>query len=238
MSRLIDVLLLAAGEGTRLRPITDNIPKCLVKIGGKPLLGYWLNILDDPSIVDKIYINVCYLSEQVIDYVKNHKLSNKIILIKEEKLLGTGGTLINLLKKLENNKPIFFAHADNFTDFSINKFYEAHLNRPKTCGITMMTFITDDPKHCGIVSINNAGVVIDFYEKLKTNHGNLANGAIFFIDVNTQTEIKNLKNIEDFSAEVIPKYLNKIFTFENKSFLLDIGTPEKLFKARELIKGN
>ncbi|OUV98529.1 MAG: hypothetical protein CBD16_09970 [Betaproteobacteria bacterium TMED156] len=49
MSRLIDVLLLAAGEGTRLRPITDNIPKCLVKIGGKPLLGYWLNILDDDA---------------------------------------------------------------------------------------------------------------------------------------------------------------------------------------------
>ena len=87
VSRLINVLLLAAGEGTRLRPITENTPKCLVKIGGRPLLEYWLDILNDSSIVDKIYINVCYLSEQVIDYVKKHKLCSKIILIKNGQVI-------------------------------------------------------------------------------------------------------------------------------------------------------
>jgi mannose-1-phosphate guanylyltransferase len=236
VSRLINVLLLAAGKGTRLRPITNNIPKCLVKIGDKPLLEYWLNILYNSTIVDKIYINVCYLSEQVVDYVKKHKLSNKIILLREEKLLGTGGTLVKLLREIQNENPIFFAHADNFTDFDIDKFYKAHLLRPKICGITMMTFVTDDPESCGVVSVNEDGVVVDFHEKSNKYHGNLANGAIFMIDKDFQIQIKNLKNIEDFSAEVIPKYLNKIFTYENKSYLLDIGTPEKLLKARELLK--
>ncbi|OUT99399.1 MAG: hypothetical protein CBC01_01415 [Betaproteobacteria bacterium TMED41] len=235
VSRLINVLLLAAGEGTRLRPITENTPKCLVKIGGRPLLEYWLDILNDSSIVDKIYINVCYLSEQVIDYVKKHKLCSKIILIKEETLIGTGGTLINLLKKLQDQKPIFFAHADNFTKFKIKEFYQAHLERPDECGITMMTFITDAPESCGIVTVNEDGVVTDFNEKVSGNFGNLANGAIFLIDPKYQVQIRNLKNIKDFSAEVIPMFLNKIYTYKNEFFLLDIGTPDRLLKARELI---
>ena len=236
VSDLINVLLLAAGKGTRLRPITNSTPKCLVKIGEKPLLEFWFNILDNPSIVDKIYINVCYLSEQVVDFVKNHKLSNKIIVLQEKTLLGTGGTLIKLLKEIQNDKPMFFAHADNFTDFNINEFYNAHLCRPSGCGITMMTFITDDPKSCGIVAINEEGVVVDFYEKSDTNHGNLANGAVFIIDQDFQMQIQNLKKIEDFSAEIIPKYLDNIYTYQNKSYLLDIGTKEKLFQARELFK--
>jgi predicted amino acid-binding ACT domain protein len=105
------------------------------------------------------------LSEQVVDYVKKHKLSNKIILLREEKLLGTGGTLVKLLREIQNENPIFFAHADNFTDFDIDKFYKAHLLRPKICGITMMTFVTDDPESCGVVSVNEDGVVVDFHEK-------------------------------------------------------------------------
>ena len=76
-------ILLAAGLGTRLRPITDNVPKCLVPINGKPLLGYWLDSLAKAG-VGPILINLHHHSDKVIDFVKEYANSCEVRLGKEE----------------------------------------------------------------------------------------------------------------------------------------------------------
>ena len=86
-------LLLAAGLGTRLRPITDVIPKCLVPIHGKPLLGYWFDLLA-PSCIDKIFINTHYLEDQVFEFLESVVSNKEIILLREPQLMGTGGTIL------------------------------------------------------------------------------------------------------------------------------------------------
>lgn len=68
-------LLLAAGLGTRLRPITDRVPKCLVKVQGKPLLDYWLDILLTNGI-DRVLVNTHYLPGAVNTYVKQSSWVN------------------------------------------------------------------------------------------------------------------------------------------------------------------
>ena len=95
MLKKFDAILLAAGNGTRLRPITRSIPKCLVDILGKPLLEYWLDLLRKSDSLSKIFINTHYLAEQVQEFL-NERPKSRINIERtfEAQLLGTAGTLL------------------------------------------------------------------------------------------------------------------------------------------------
>ena len=114
----IKALLLAAGYGTRLRPITNVTPKCLVKINGKPLLSYWLKKLENLGC-EEVIVNTHYLSHEVIRYLDKYKSNNlKVITSHEEEILGTAGTLMKHLDFFENFiyflKSFFFLFFLNF----------------------------------------------------------------------------------------------------------------------------
>ena len=86
-------LLLAAGEGTRLRPLTEQLPKCLVPIAGKPLLRFWLDILGKSQI--PILVNLHYKAQQVSKYLKTVAAEfPQVKTVYESQLLGTAGTLL------------------------------------------------------------------------------------------------------------------------------------------------
>ena len=132
-------LLLSAGEGTRLRPYTNNWPKCLMPIQGRPLLSYWLTLLTNEK-VQRIYVNTSFLSEIVEEYICISGYKKYVNILYEKNLKGTAGTLRDNYESF-NNSLIFLAHADNLCVFSFRNFVQEHLNnRPKHCKITMMTF--------------------------------------------------------------------------------------------------
>jgi len=225
-------LLLAGGFGSRLQPLTQSVPKCLIKIHEKPLMGYWLEILGD-SEISKIIINTHYLAAQVRSYIGDHPLGKKAFLVHEESLLGTGGTIL-ANKKLLNECSFLVAHADNLTKFDLTKFIRAHHNRPKKIEITMMTFRTDDPSSCGIVNVDKDNIVTGFYEKVSNPPGNLANAAVYIIEPSVINFIESLgKNVVDFSTDVLPSYVGLIQTFFNDTYHRDIGTLDSLQKAEE-----
>ena len=85
-------ILLAGGYGTRLRPLTLDVPKCLVPIKGRPLLDYWIELLVGNGF-DVIIVNTHWLPDQVREYVKASKWRDRISLVHEPVLLGTGGTI-------------------------------------------------------------------------------------------------------------------------------------------------
>ena len=115
-------LLLSAGIGSRLRPLTLETPKCLVPVNNKPLLQYWLEQLEKIGIKEFI-INTHYLHNQVEDFIKKSKFSKKISMIYEDQLLGTGGTIKKNAKVFEGNK-FLLIHADNLciTDFTCSRY--------------------------------------------------------------------------------------------------------------------
>ena len=220
-------LLLAAGFGTRLRPITDKVPKCLVPIQGKPLLGYWLDMLSTQGI-NQILINTHYLPEAVKSFVQSHPLQEKIILIHETELLGTAGTVLKNRTWLQEG-PFLLAHADNLTRFNLPAFIDAHARRELGIEITMMTFETDSPQNCGIVECNENDVVIGFHEKVPNPPSNQANAAVYIIEPSVIAFLASLnKEVIDFSTEVIPHYMARIQMFRNTEYHRDIGTPESL----------
>src|SRR5260370_29582133 len=107
-------LLLAAGIGSRLLPITAKTPKCLVAINGRPLLDYWLELLFGAGI-ERVLINTHWLAGEVSAFVKASRWVSRIDLVHESELLGTGGTAL-ANRQWFHGQPFMLAHADNLTD--------------------------------------------------------------------------------------------------------------------------
>lgn len=236
MSLPLRALLLSAGFGTRLRPITLSLPKCLVQVAGQPVLGIWINKLEELGC-EKILINTHYLNKIVEQFVHNYPRKNTDILtVYEEKLLGTAGTLL-FNKSFFKNSRVLMIHADNVTDADLSLILDAHKKRPKECLITMLTFNTMDPQNCGIVHTDKNGVVKNFYEKKQGNYGYKANGALYIFDYEFIDYLEE-KNIEfhDFSKDVIPTILGKIYTWHTDANYFDIGTQKSLEKANKIWK--
>ena len=236
MQKPIRALLLAAGFGKRLRPLTLNTPKCLVKINKKPILEHWLTKLEEID-VESILINTHYLAEKVNYFLDTHYSQNKKIKkFHEDILLGTAGTLIANSEFFMNSIGMMI-HSDNFSYFKLKDLVEAHQNRPKNCLITMLTFSTNNPKSCGIVEIDNKGIVQSFHEKVNNPPGKIANGAIYVFENDfLDWLIKNHPNAKDFSIEVLPFLIGKIFTHHTNMSYIDIGTINALHEARSIKK--
>ena len=228
-------LLLAAGLGTRLRPLTDTIPKCLVPIHGRPLLGYWFDLLLDGGF-ERILVNTHYLPDAVRAFVSGSRWRSKVDLVHEANILGTGGTLLANRKWLEG-QAFLVAHADNLTRFDAGGFVVSHAARPRDCAITMMTFDTDAPQSCGIVE-EQAGVVVAFHEKVANPPGTRANAAVYIFEPEVLDFLASLgKPVIDLSTEVLPQFLGRIHTFHNTWYHRDIGTLASLALAEREFPG-
>lgn len=223
-------LLLAAGLGTRLRPLTERVPKCLVTVRGKPLLAYWLDLLL-PSGIERVLVNTHYLPEAVRRFAADSPWRNRIMLVHEERLLGTGGTVLRN-RDFFQDRAFMVAHADNLTRFDVQAFMHRHEHRPGGTLITMMTFLTDSPQSCGIVEENARGVVIAFHEKVSNPPGNRANAAVYIFEPEVIGFLAGLGNeVIDLSTQVIPAFLGRICTFHNSDYHRDIGSTESLRSA-------
>jgi mannose-1-phosphate guanylyltransferase len=223
-------LLLAAGLGTRLRPLTDRIPKCLVPVCGKPLLAYWLDLLL-PGGVEKVLINTHYLPDAVGRFIADSPWRDRVTLVHEDKLLGTGGTVLKN-RAFFRDEAFLVAHADNLTRFDVGAFIRRHEARPTGAMITMMTFRTDAPETCGIVEEDALGIVTAFHEKVPNPPGDHANAAVYVFEPGVVSFLESLhKEVIDLSTEVIPHFLGKICTYRNDVYHRDIGTLDSLSKA-------
>jgi mannose-1-phosphate guanylyltransferase len=223
-------LLLAAGTGSRLRPLTNTIPKCLVPVHDRPLLDYWLDLVFEGG-VERALVNTHWLAEQVRAHVAASRWHSRIDLVREDKLLGTGGTVL-ANRGWFASQPFLVAHADNLTDFDVAGLIAAHQNRPSGAVMTMLAFRTDDPTSCGILELDRQNQVVAFHEKVKAPPGNLANGAIYIFEPEVIDDIASLgKPVVDLSTEIIPGYLGRIFCVETEGYHRDIGNAESLRRA-------
>ena len=230
-------LLLAAGIGSRLRPLTDTTPKCLVRVHDRPLLDYWLDLVFQGGI-ERALLNTHWLAEQVRAHVAQSRWRDRIDLVHEDELLGTGGTVL-ANRAWFGNQPFLVAHADNLTDFDVERLLGAHRQRPAGCIMTMLAFRTDDPSSCGILELDGENRVVAFHEKVSNPPGNLANGAVYVFEPEVIKDVAALgKPVVDLSTEIIPNYLGRILSVETSGYHRDIGNPESLRRAHLEFKHN
>lgn len=235
MSRPLRALLLAAGMGTRLRPITLHTPKCLVPIGGIPLLGRWFRRLEKDGC-EAVLVNTHYLTEQVKTYIQGWNSPTMAIQsVHEPELLGTAGTLLANQSFFKDATGLLI-HADNAMAESLRPFLAAHNKRQTGCLLTMLTFKTETPRSCGIVEIDSQNVLQGFHEKVMNPPGDRANGALYAFEQPLLDHLNRMSPCpSDFSNDVIPMLIGRIQTWNTNQPYLDIGTPEALALAQQLL---
>ena len=224
-------LLLAAGFGSRLMPLTSDWPKCLMPISGRPLLEYWLETLHKNNLPD-VLVNLHYKHQVVIEFLERACFKDWVRSVYEPNLLGTAGTIKKNYKDIKGSR-LLLIHADNWCQCAFDEFLLFHDSRPKETLITMMTFATETPSDCGIVELDCYGVVQAFHEKVKNPPNNIANAAVYILEPSVVDWIYAQPCISDFSTEVLPKFVGRIATWKNSGLHRDIGTIEALKRAQD-----
>jgi mannose-1-phosphate guanylyltransferase len=221
--------LLAAGLGTRLRPITNTTPKCLLPIGGRPMLDIWLDALAKAG-VDEVLLNAHHMADHVQEHVAARVGAPAVHLVVEQVLLGSAGTL-RANRDFVLDEDMFLAiNADNLTDFDLRVLVDAH--RASGGVATLSLFKAPDPTQVGVVEVS-AGLVVGFEEKPAHPRGDLANAGMYAFAPAVIDEITG-PNPRDIGFHLLPRLIDRANAVPlNGSSFIDIGTPEALRRARD-----
>ncbi len=215
-------LLLAAGLGTRLDPLTRYLPKCLMPLHGRPLLDHWLEKLSRLG-VDEFVVNTHHHADLVERYVRASRFADAVTLSHEPELLGTSGTLRRHADFLRAGDSLVL-HADNFCADDLFGLVAAHESRPAECIMTMLTFRSPDPSSCGIVDTDEAGVMVALHHKIADPPSDLANAATYVFTPELVDLMAEYPEALDFSAEVLPRLVGKTQTHPTHMPFIDIGS--------------
>ena len=220
--------LLAAGLGTRLRPLTLNLPKCLIPIQGKPLLYYWLDLLEDND-VEEVIINTHYFPDKIKEAVHRRNNKIKVIIFLESDLLGTAGTIFSNREFVQKEEDFFILYSDNLTNVSLLDIYQFHKSVPSI--YTTYVYKTKTPREKGVFVIDEqTGKVFDFEEKPENPKSNLANAGIGVLNKNIFDYFSGIN--QDFSKEIIPKITGKMYVLRTDKYIRDIGTLNEYYAAQ------
>ncbi len=227
------VFLLAAGKGTRLRPYTESIPKCLIPVHGKPLLEIWLDLLIRHGI-DDVLINTHHHADQVKAFAGIYKHRNEIniVISYEPRLLGSAGTIWHCRDFVDREDDFMIFYADNLTNMNIEKFAEFHNHTKKKNGILSMgLFHAENPSACGIARLDSELKIISFIEKPVCPESHLANAGIYMATSEIFDYLAmlspNLNNgILDLGHDLLPILSGKMYGYLISEYLRDIGTIE------------
>ncbi|MCB0713929.1 MAG: nucleotidyltransferase family protein [Ignavibacteriae bacterium] len=221
-------ILLAAGLGTRLRPITDTIPKCLVPINGRPLLGWWFDLLEEHGITE-VWINLHYLPEKVREFLGGESRKLQVHLIDEEQLLGSGGTLHANRGIFADAEQFYILYADNLTNANLTALRQFNQRHPSP--LTVGLFRAENPSACGIASLDSSGTIISFEEKPENPKGDLASAGIFIARPKLFEYLRPEFYPYDFGGHVMPHLVGRMNGMPIEGYIRDIGTLESLERA-------
>lgn len=229
-------LILSAGLGTRLRPLTNDKPKVMIEIGGKPVLWYHVQLLKMYGVKD-IWINLHYFPDVIRNYFGDgSKFGVKITYSFEKKLLGTSGALKNPdsgIEKALRGGTFIVAYGDILPNFNYKRLIDFHRKRKSVW--TEGTHPSAEPWTKGVIETAKTGRIIKFVEKgpkreLKSDQGR---AGIMICEAKILDYIP--KGFSDFGLDLAPKLMKlklPMYAIDTKSYSKDIGTLERLKEAR------
>lgn len=231
-------LFLAGGKGTRLKPLTDHLPKPMVPIMGKPLLQRSIETLKCCGTNEAV-LSTCYRA----DCIKKHfdsqdKLGVKIDYVCEDIPLGTGGAIKNCQKYFDDTFLIF--NSDILSNIDCNDLVKYH--KQKNADVTIAVTRVPNPSSYGVIEYDANGFAVTFTEKPKPGEerSNYINAGIYVFNPDVLDMIPSGR-VVSIEKEVFPNLLKKgmkIAVYNKNSYWLDIGTPEKYMQANaDVFKG-
>jgi len=224
----VKAFLLAAGHGSRLRPLTDRIPKCLAPIRGIPILSIWLEICHR-SGVDEVLLNLHHHTQAVKDFLSQTPGDIRVRLFEEPVLLGSAGTLRANRAWVELEPSFWVFYADVLTTANLARMADFHRRHQGVA--TLGVCPVPDPRRSGIVVVDGKGVVVQFIEKPQNPPGNLAFGGILLARPELLESIPD-QMPADLGHDVLPRLANRMFAHLITEYHLDVGTPESYAAAQ------
>ena len=221
--------LLAAGNGTRLRPLTSSIPKCLVSIQGTPLLGIWLQWCALYGI-DRVLINTHAHSERVQEFLATYSGPVQVTMTNEPKLLGSAGTLHVNRAFVAGELEFAVLYADVLTNCRFDQMLDFH--RLHRAPVTVGTYHVPNPTQCGIISADELGRIVEFTEKPASPKSATAFSGVL-IGGPALLDRVPARVPADIGFDVLPNVVGEMFAFPIADYVLDIGTIEKYEQAQK-----
>ena len=231
----MQAVILAAGAGTRLRPITNDIPKAMIPINGKPMLQILLEQLKTINVTEAVII-VHYLKDKIIDYFGDgSKFGMKLTYKEQKEMLGTADAVSYAEPYITDDKFILI-FCDSLFETDLLDRLLAH---KEADGVFTVTEVKD-PSRFGVV-ITEGKKVTRFVEKPKTPVSNLASLSVFVMPKEVFTACKKIPKGpkgEYWLTDAIQMLIDdrKLFEYEISEHIIDIGTHEQYKEAQELAK--
>ena len=226
-------LFLAGGMGTRLKPLTDDLPKPMVPMMGKPLLERNMLKLKNCG-VDEIILSTSYKPQKIKEYFGDgSRMGLKIHYVCEDIPLGTGGAIKNSQEFFDDTFIIF--NADILSNINIVDMMEFHKN--KRASVTIAVTRVENPSLYGVIEYNEDLYAESFTEKPKLSEikSNYINAGIYIFEPNVLDEIPGLE-VVSIERETYPLLLKKgypIAVYKSADYWMDIGTVEKYMQAHQ-----
>jgi mannose-1-phosphate guanylyltransferase len=220
--------LLAAGNGTRLRPLTDRVPKCLLPIQGVALLEIWLNNCKAAGITD-VLVNAHAHAEDIRQFAAQQKTGVRMRIAEEPELLGSAGTLAENQEFVAAEKSFFVFYADVLTNVDLSRVLEFH--EQKNLPVTLGVYQVPDPSRCGIVSMDENAVIKDFVEKPTRPASNRAFAGVMVAGLDLFNFLPDQRPA-DLGFDVLPKMAGRMAGYAISDYLLDIGTMSNYQQAQ------
>lgn len=219
-------VILAAGKGSRLRPLTDNTPKPLVKLAGKALLDHIVEVL--PSAVDELIIVTGYLEEQIHRHCGSEFHGRKVTYVTQDEPKGTAHALWLCKEHIKGRFLFMFAddiHGSN------------DIARATSFTRSMLTLTTNTPERFGIVVRHPDGTLAEMIEKPAHPPSNLASTGVMVLDENIfKFKLKTQMNGEFYLTDVIAEYAKEYpIAVVEQTLWIPIGYPEDVEKAEKLL---
>lgn len=229
----MQAVILAGGQGTRLRPLTNTCPKPLLPVANVPIIR---RIIDKmPEDVDEVILAVNYRLEQLADYFSRTDVGRKVRLVEEKEPLGTAGALKNVASHL--NGSFFVFNGDILDSLDLDAFRAFH--EKKGGAATLALWRVPDPRHFGVMEMKGERIV-RFVEKPATREqapSNLANAGTYLLEPEVLDLIPKDTAVS-IERETFPALLasgKKMHGFEFEGFWVDCGRPETYLRANEAV---
>jgi mannose-1-phosphate guanylyltransferase len=225
----VKAFLLAAGVGSRLRPITDTVPKCLVPIGGRALLGVWLDAFA-ASGIDEVLINLHHLPHAVNAYLESRSEPPRVRTFFEPELLGSAGTLLANRDWVSDEEMFLTCYADNLTNFDLYTLVRAQ--REHSPVATLTAFHSKEPSAGGVMETDGTGRLTGFAEKPARPVSDLVNAGMYAFTPAVLDEI-GTSLPTDIGYDLIPRLVGRARVIPVDAYFTDIGTLDAYDRARK-----
>lgn len=230
----MEAIVLVGGLGTRLRPLTETVPKPMVDVAGRPFLEYVLDTLVDEGI-SRVCLAVGYKAEVVEQHFGSVYRGIPLIYSHEDTPLGTGGAIIRALDFVQGES-ILIVNGDTLFRVNLNDMLEKHDD--SHANLTIAVKHMNNFARYGNVILNDRGLVTDFEEK-KPKADGFINGGVYILNRMCILEIP-LPEKFSFERDFMERYCTEleINSYKSDGYFIDIGIPEDLERAHVEFREN